>query len=217
MNKKTKYEQLVEKRKQFQFSDGLLNPSQIENGIYDRNHIGPWSVWQGNLNAKILLIGQDWSDINYFIDNEGRDLDENPTNKNLIELFQVLKIDIGSPSQSKLEAPTFFTNAILGIKTKGKMAGKVSTSWARESTIAFLIPLLEIIEPEIIITLGTIAYNEIAFVYSLPRRPLKNLIEKNPIHLNDNKLLYAQYHCGGLGLANRSLALQKEDWGKISL
>ena len=90
------------------------------------------------------------------------------------------------------------------------MAGKVSATWARESTKAFLIPLLEIINPEIIITLGTVAYREIAHMYSLPKHPLRTGLE-NPVVLNDNKRLYARYHCGGLGLANRSLDQQRQD------
>jgi DNA polymerase len=216
MDKTAAYSQLVDKRKQFEFSFGLLNPTHIRGGIYDCDHLGPWSAWQGNLEAKILLIGQDWGGKDYFLRYKGRDQDENPTNKTLIELFRVLEIEIGSPSQPDLTAPTFFTNAILGIK-EGKLASKVSQTWARESTKAFLIPLLEIIHPEIIITLGTIAYNEIAFVYSLPRKPLMKLVKENPIRLKDNKRLYALYHCGRLGLANRSYACQKQDWAKITL
>jgi DNA polymerase len=217
MSKVAKYTQLVHLRKQFEFSNGLLNPAQIESGIYDQTHLGAWSDWQGNLDAKILLIGQDWGDITYFLKNKGSDCDENPTNRTLMELFQILGIEIGSPSQPNPTAPTFFTNAILGIKEKGGLAGKVLPSWARESTKAFLIPLLEIINPEIIITLGTVAYNEIAFVYSLPRMPLKKLVQENPMLLKDNKRLYARYHCGRLGLANRKLALQKQDWEMIAL
>jgi hypothetical protein len=61
-----------------------------------------------------------------------------------------------------------------------------------------------------------LAYNEIAFIYSLPRKPLKKLVGENPIFLKDNKRLYARYHCGGLGLANRNFALQKQDWKMIT-
>ena len=47
-------------RKKFKFTD-LKEPSEIENGKYDKeDSIGPWSLWQGNLEAQILVIGQDW-------------------------------------------------------------------------------------------------------------------------------------------------------------
>jgi uracil-DNA glycosylase len=78
----------------------------------------------------------------------------------LIKLFQRLNIDIGKPSQPNANAPTFFTNAILGIKKNG-MSSKVKAIWEKESTEEFLKPLIEIIQPKIIITLGKVAYYSI--------------------------------------------------------
>lgn len=90
MNRQAEYNLLVQKRKQFQFSPGLCNPSEIEGGIYDQeNHLGPWSAWQGNLDATILVIGQDWCNYDCYLQSEGRDCDDNPTNRNLIRLFNV--------------------------------------------------------------------------------------------------------------------------------
>ncbi len=212
------YDLLVNKRKHFQFSEGLRNPSQIDGGIHDLgNHLGPWSAWQGNLDAKILLIGQDWGDVNYYRDNKGYDTDSNPTCKNLVKLFNAIGIDIGLPSRPNKLAPTFFTNAILGMKESGGMSGKVLTKWVNESTENFLIPLLQILQPEIIVTLGTVAYKALAEVYSLPINPLKVLIQNNPVQLDETINLYAMYHCGGLGLANRPLLTQMLDWQKIKL
>ncbi len=97
------------------------------------------------------------------------------------------------------------------------MSGKVLTKWLNESTENFLIPLLQILQPEIIVTLGTVAYQAIAEVYSLPINPLKVLIQNNPVQLDETINLYAMYHCGGLGLANRPLLTQMLDWQKIKL
>ena len=42
INKKTAYNKLVEKRKQYKFPEGLINPSEVSNGIYDTDtQIGP--------------------------------------------------------------------------------------------------------------------------------------------------------------------------------
>lgn len=209
------YINLVEIRKNFKFTD-LKNPSEIEDGIYDKEaSIGPWSLWQGNLDAEMLVIGQDWGDVNYYLDNKGIDADNNPTNRNLIELFKTLNIDIGIPSAPNKSAPVFFTNAILGIKYNG-MSSKVKASWGKECTNEFLKPLIEIIDPKIIITLGTYAFKAVKDLYKLNEKPvLKDLIIKDPIEVKDKKI-FAFYHCGGLGLANRKLELQKEDWNKIN-
>lgn len=215
MNKREQYLNLVKKRKKHVFSEGLLNPSVIEDGKYDTaDHIGPWSMWQGNLDASILVIGQDWGNIDYYLTNKGYDADDNRTNQNMVELFSLIGIDIGFPSKPNFSAPVFFTNTILGIKKVGNMSAKIRKAWAKESADHFLAPLIEIICPKTIITLGVCAYGEIARLYGMPVSPLMDLIYRNPINLGDKKV-YAMYHCGGLGLANRKFDLQKADWASI--
>jgi uracil-DNA glycosylase len=221
MVEKEPYKKLVDKLKKFDFKDsGLKNPYKI-NDEYDGKHIGPWSEWQGNLEAKILVIGQDWGDVNYFETNKGKDRDDNPTNKNLRELFKEIGIDTGLPN-SLIPQPVFLTNAILGIKGedgKNHMSGKVKKGWVEESTNAFTRELIDIIQPKIIITLGRMP---LYAIYSMGlidskifNKKLKELANENPIELNNDQLLFAFSHCGGLGLANRNLDLQKEDWRKI--
>ena len=99
--KQDRYADLVKKRKAFSFSEGLLNPSQIESGKYDSpEHIGPWSCWQGSIDAYILVVGQDWGDYNYYVRNRGIDDDNNPTCKNLTQLFLSIGVDIGVPRRT---------------------------------------------------------------------------------------------------------------------
>ncbi len=221
MNKQTEYDSLVQKRKQFQFAEGLYNPSQIDGGIYDQaNHLGPWSVWQGNLDATILIIGQDWCDVDCYRQSKGKDDDANPTNRNLAQLLkESLGIDVGSATRPNQTAPIFFTNAILGMKAEGKMSGRVKTSWVRQSSEHFLLPLLHIVNPKIVITLGRIAYQAMAYLHpALPYKRLSELVDSNhPIPLNERMRLYAMFHCGRLGLANRPFERQLEDWRKIQV
>ena len=213
-DKETKYYKLVEKRKKYKFKE-LKNPSDILDGIYDNEiSINPWSLWQNNLDAKIMVIGQDWGDENYYIKNKGRDSDDNPTNLNLIELFKVLKIDIGTPNNPCKSYPLFFTNAIQGIKENG-MSSKVKDSWLKESGEEFLKPLIEIIKPKVIVTLGAKTLKAINYIYPINSNKTLSSIQKiNPIRVNEMNL-FAFYHCGGLGLANRPLSEQKRDWTKI--
>jgi uracil-DNA glycosylase len=214
------YQELVEKRKKHIFPEGLSNPNNLENGCYDRcNNIGAWSQWQGNLDAKILVIGQDWGDVNYFIENEGKDTDGNPTNKNLKTLFCQIGFNIGLPSTPKVQ-PIFFTNAILGIKGeigKNQMSGSVKASWIKDSNEHFTKELISIIQPKIIITLGAMPLYAMQLIYpkTIPKEKLGVLVYKNPIQVEENIRLFAFYHCGGLGLANRKMEDQKQDWLKM--
>ena len=216
INKEIAYTKLVDKRKSYIFPEGLLNPSKVLNGIYDEdNQIGPWSKWQGNLEVDMMLIGQDWGTVNFFIETKGGPQDDSQTNRNLRKLFSIIDIDVGYPNNPNKYVPVFFTNVILGLKV-GAMADSVKASWLRNDAETFLKPTINIIQPKMIITLGKKAYDALAIIYKLKKSPLKNLVENNPIKLPDGKLLFAVYHCGRLGIASRNFELQKKDWKKIN-
>lgn len=217
MTKQERYDQLVIKRKAHPFLDGLQNPSKIADGLHDCNHIGAWSQWHGDIDAKILLIAQDWGDVECFIRNKGKEDDNNPTNKNLQALFLKIGIDIGLPTQPKHQ-PVFFTNAILGIKGiegEKKMSGAVKSSWIKDSNEHFTKELIDIIQPKFIITLGAKPLYALQIIYpEIQKEKLSILIHKNPIQLNNGIQHFAFYHCGGLGLVNRKFDDQMQDWHK---
>lgn len=214
MNKQLAYSELVKKRKQYRFeSEGIVNPHEIENGKYDCDHLNPWALWQNSLDAKILLVGQDWGDDRYFLENRGKDNDKSGTNQNLIKLFAQIGIDIGLPGSPK-DSKVYFTNAVLGIKKDG-MASKIKSDWYLKTADLFIKPLIDIINPPIIIAMGSAAYFTIAKIYGLRKKSLSKVVDENPISLNDGKKLFVMYHCSALGTANRKLELQKKDWKKI--
>lgn len=211
-SKQKSYLDLVEKRKNHTYPEGLINPSQVEEGRYDTSDLGPWTQWQGDLDAKILVVGKDWGDEKTFLNQKGVDLDHDRTNINLRLLFSEIGIEIGLPSKP-YPAPLFFTNAVLGLRTSGGKSGSLKYSWIKMDTQNFLKPIIDMIQPDIIISLGMDAYLALAYLYHLKKASLKDLITENPIILNDNKLLFALYHCGQLATNRiRNLELQKEDW-----
>ena len=214
--KKVKFEKLVAKRKEFKFSDPeLVNPSQIEGGMYDKeNYLNPWDKWHGNLDAKILLIGQDWGSEEYYRNLKGeydKDVTTNLTNANLRKLFKEIGFDNIDENH---DIPLFFTNAVLGMK-KGKMDKQVKEKWYLETANEFIKPLINIVNPEIIIAMGEAAYKTIAEIYELRVKPLKEITGKNPINLSDSKKLFVVYHCTPNCYLFRKMDLQKEDWRKI--
>lgn len=216
MSKQTQYQALVAKRKQDPFFPGLLNPSTIDGGQFDCSQIGVWSRWHNDLDAKILLIGQDWGNEVYFCKNRGRDSDDNPTNKNLKILFSELGYELGSacPDQP-FQNGLFFTNAVLGVKL-GTMSAPVLIEWVKYCNEHYTKPLIEIIKPQAIICLGLKAYGAMQFIFKdLPSGTMSNLATQS--FICDDKITYVfpRFHCGGLGLRNRGLDMQKEDWKKI--
>lgn len=217
------YNQLVFKRKEYDYNSlDIINPSKLS--ISNDDHLNAWAYWHGNLNAEILLIGQDFGDVDYYKKYDGLDDPQNQTNKKLIQLFKQLEIDLGESDKPNLNAKLYFTNAVLGAKVgqpsseqkNGGMSSPIkSKDWYSETAIEFIMPLIEIINPKIIITMGTTAYNVVSLIYQLDKKPLKELIKENPIMLKDNKKLFTVYHCSGLGLISRNFEAQLEDWRRI--
>lgn len=222
MERLQQYKTLVVKRKQckecMQEGDSpnvrLVNPAQYP--LFDTAEIGHWSKWQNSLSARIVLVGQDWGGTDYFFKYQGKDFDENPTNVNLMKLFEVLGFDIGTATSPIKHADLFFTNSILCIK-HGTMAAKTMQQWYSNCGSLFLKPLVDIIKPKAIIALGEKAYESVHKLF-LPEKtitPLKSAVGRQ-ITLTDSLSLFPVYHCGTRGInINRRFPLQQQDWTRI--
>lgn len=207
------YKHLVDKRKQYEFKDSeILNPAKLDLAFDE--HLNAWAYWHGNLNADILLIGQDFGDQDYYLNNKGKDEPRNATNVKLSCLFEEIGIDIGQTDDPNTDAKLYFTNAVLGAK-KGGMAASIKKAWYVDTAKKLIKPLIQLIEPKIIIAMGSKAYEVVSIIYDLDQMPMKEIVDANPILVDDNMKLFVVYHCSKLGIANRDFNLQKNDWRKI--
>ncbi len=218
MNKLYAYKDLVAKRKSCHECTGLCNPSGVARGQYDSDHIGPWSLWQANMNAEVVVVGQDWGNTKYFNKWQGRDQSvDNPTNENLQKLLSIIGVKIGRP-QDQQDQVIFLTNLILCLKTGG-LQGRVEDEWFANCSHAFFKPLIEIINPRAIIALGKKVSESILALYGIPYRkniPFSEMLSNSPYNLTAPTVLFPVYHCGaGSVNRNRSMPEQKEDWLKI--
>jgi hypothetical protein len=83
----------------------ILHPFKIDARFKNQNVLNPWELWYGNLDAEILVIGQDFSDEKYFIDNLNSNWQkeiDSPTNKTLQSLFKNLGYEIDLPKNQKI-------------------------------------------------------------------------------------------------------------------
>ena len=228
MDKKTEYLKLIFKRQTFRkFPKGLTN--YHETG-YEINHVDAWELWHSNLDADIMVIGQDFADAKAFIRDEGRvepkaDKYAYTTNKNLEILFEKgLGIPIGHPLNPHPKAKLFFTNAIIGLKKDGGMQGRVQDEWAISSVKEFIKPLIEIISPKVVFVLGSTAFKAVYKNFAddiSPKvklsHPFKELVGQKYQILN-SITVYPVYHCGSRGVnMNQKLEEQVKVWEKIGL
>jgi hypothetical protein len=86
-------------------------------------------LWQGNLNAELVIVGQDWGDTRYFLTNRGREAARNPTNEILVKLLRSIGIEIAAPGAGTSGGGRcFLTNAALRLK-QGGLQAKVDPEW----------------------------------------------------------------------------------------
>lgn len=221
-DKQMAYHALVNQRKNCTMCDPaqceLINPSQAQNGRFDTNEIGHWTEWQGSLDAQMMVVGQDWGDINTLVKQEGvSNVDNSSTNRALIQLLHIAGVDINESTAKNKHADLFFTNAILCMKTEGGLAGKVRGSWFRNCVSSFLKPLIEeIIQPKVVVTLGEKATKSLLREYGYKGVNFKELVEReSSIIIGRNTAVFPVFHCGSLGRRNRPFEQQKKDWLRI--
>ena len=241
--KQRKYRDLIERVKK---SYPARNPSDDgkELRLYwcdDCKEINLWTYWQGkgNLDAKILLVGQDWGcpwddGSQPTMDevrkaNEGRAYDylnnnPNTTDANLTQLFNELGYVITKPCSD-----LFFTNFVLGYRNKG-LSGGYKKAWA-EHDKGYFKELTDIIQPEVILCLGKSTFEGVLSAFDAklpcPITDYNDFIESahNPVPVTlengSTAYVFALAHCGAMGTLNRNrkkstdLTNQIEDWRKV--
>src|ERR1700733_4325004 len=74
------YIKLVDKRRNCRLCEalGVRNPSTCSEDEFGSQNIGPWTDWQGNLNAELMIIGQEWDGHLNFIESRGQGRDSAP-------------------------------------------------------------------------------------------------------------------------------------------
>jgi uracil-DNA glycosylase len=212
------YTTLVHARKDCRACAALVNPSACDGGVYDSEQIGPWSLWQGNLNAEIVIVGQDWGDTRYFLTNRGREAGRNPTNETLVKLLGSIDVDVAPPnSEEDRRSRCFFTNAVLCLKQHGGLQGKAEPEWFMNCGRRFLRPTIDLIAPKAVVSLGEQAYRGIMASYGMPRMAFRIAVERpEGLLLTGTIRHFPMYHCGRRILNKlRPMEQQLKDWARV--
>ena len=171
----------------------------------------------GDLDAPLMIVGQDWGDVRYYEAHQGLDDLRNPTMRTLERLLN----DSGIPACLTRYDPgargIFLTNAILCLK-QGGLQGDVDSGWFRNCGSRFLRPQIEIVAPRVVVALGARAYEAILRAWSM--RPSARLIDavESPdgVMLPCGSRVLAVYHCGNRVLnMTRGYEEQLRDWMRV--
>lgn len=214
--KQQQYAALVEQRKACRLCVGLANPAEPELRKFDSHQIGPWSRLHGDLDAQLVIVGQDWGGVKYYKDNKGLDKLANPTMRNLEKLLHHIGIQVSVTSYAEEARGLFLTNAVLCLKSGGLQA-RIEPEWAWNCGSLFLRQQIEIVRPKVVVCLGAFAFHAVLRAFGQPMIELRDAIEDTEGHeILDGVRLFAAYHCGnGTVNRNRDLQQQMTDWERI--
>ncbi len=167
---------------------------------FDPEVVSHWEQWLGHRNPKLLVIGQDFGNVGYFVRHRGRDDPHNKTNGNLRKL---------------LAEAGFMTNSILCLK-EGKMSTPIRSSWVAACTERHLQPLLRLLRPPVVVGMGGCGWQAVRQAFALDNAPrLVSQALGSEWLAADRTRVFAAVHCGPLGLTNRGWLQQIADWQRI--
>lgn len=181
-----------------------------------------WTDWYRRLDSKIMVIGQDWGPYTDMQKLNKLFLD-NPTKenwKNLIEEEQSLTKKqltkyLISSSGGKLNSidNIYITNAIMcARKGNNYRDNNIDLKYSSISCSKFLLKQIEIVKPQIILTLGYYPLLALSKIFDFQlHRTLKQCIENNPIIKINNYIIIPLYH----PVAQEKKEKQLEQYNKI--
>jgi uracil-DNA glycosylase len=182
---------------------------------FDPDVVSHWEQWLGHRNPKVLVVGQDFGNVGYFIRCRGRDEPNNQTNENLYRLLTAAGIAVQHPSQCDNSAPVFLTNSILCVK-EGAMNAPIRSSWVDACSEQHLRPLVSLLAPPVVVGMGNAGWRAVRRVFALHDAPrqISRAAGSDWIAEGDTRV-FPVGHCGPLGLISRPWPQQLADWRRI--
>ena len=209
---------LIDKRKKCRLcmecgSAALINGAEY---AFDPNVVSYWSQWLGHPQPRLLLVAQDFSDVDYFQRYHGASNRDSATNQTLSRLLSVAGLAPKPGPEPDNETRVFLTNSILCLK-QPPMNRAISAKWVRNCATQQLRPLIEQLKPEIIVGMGSHGWRAVRSAFDLKDVPKKLSEAAGQSWKVSDFSVFAVGHCAPQGIANRSLAVQEEDWSRIGL
>lgn len=201
--------------------EDLRNPAGTNAGghdlaQFDTDEVGPWSAWVGTRPAKLLLVGQDWGTVTYYLKNKGRDDPKNIASRRLLDRLE--GIGVYDPDQKWEEAfkvPVFLTNAVLCLKMTETMSAPVRAR-CLSNCHPFLRATVRVTGVEAIIAMGQAAFEAVLGAFGTrPPHHFADIVNAAcPIRLPDVPPIFVVYH-PSVRPVNRDLAAQQRDWKRV--
>ena len=140
-----------------------------------------------------------------------------------MKLVDSIGIRINYPPGVDQTGEIFLSNAILCLKQEGGLQGPVKDEWFQNCGKKFLKPLIQVVNPKIVVALGRQAFKAILEAYDIPyalSQTYRNVViregQSGGKKLPAGPLLFPVYHCGSKIInMTRDMNNQLNDWKHI--
>lgn len=189
--------------------------ADYHNGMYDCEHVSPYTKAAGNVDAQVMVLLQDWASHEWLsapFRPDAAELGHDPslpTNKNLKELLRAhLDLEL---------TQTYATNLFPFVKP-GDMQGSIRPSHLAAAASEFALPQLSLVAPDVVICLGLSTFNALATVLACQRAKTLEDAIANPMKICGMEL-WCQAHTGNRGQNSRNFRSPGQiarDWNAMA-
>ena len=184
--------------------------ADFHDGIFECDFVSPWTKSGCNVDAAVMVIGQDWASADMLEKNprhvaeRGYD-DRLATNRRLDDLLRThLRL---------ARADCYLTNLFVFIKPGGASA-RIPAKDLHWSAQTFTIPEIEIVSPKLVICLGLVTFRALSYVAG-QRQPRTMADAVSSPWAYGATMVHCVAHTGAFGTMNRSKEQVDADWQSL--
>ena len=193
--------------------DGFACIGDFHGSIFECDHVSPWTKSGCNVDAEIMIVGQDWSSSDVL----ARDPPDPhiaafgfdpkiPTNRNLDRLLE--------RHFGLIRAECYLTNLFPFVKL-GKASAKLPLRDLVASAQRYTLPEIRIVSPRLVICLGQRTFIALMRAVGLGESPKMAQAINSPFEFA-NAMIHCVAHTGGYGVKNRGRCQVEKDWQQLA-
>lgn len=193
--------------------DGYACIGDFHGGIFECDHVSPFTKSGNNVDAQIMVVGQDWTSADK--------LGSNPPNLESAKLGYTPKLPTNRNLDDLLgrhfgltRSECYLTNLFPFIKPGGMSAG-IPLKHMVASAQQFTLREIEIVSPRLVICLGLRTFVGLMGAGGIKGSPKMDQAVNSPFKVS-NSMVHCIAHTGAFGMNNRGRSQVDKDWQQLA-
>ena len=194
--------------------DGYACIGDFHGGIFECDHVSPYTKSGNNVDAEIMVVGQDWSSTDR-LSREPPDMQSAelgytpnlPTNKNLDDLLM--------RHFGLTRAECYLTNLFPFVK-QGNLSAKIPLKDLIDCAQRFTLKEIKIVSPQIVVCLGIATFNALRRASGIKRAQDIDHGVKSPFRFEHSNV-HCVAHTGVQGMNERGREQVERDWQRMAM